>query len=197
MIRSCVLLAALFFALAFTSLAQSPDSPAPSQSDASKPAAQPAPPPPQTPAQKTGAEDKTKKKLKKVWTNDEIGSVKGSVSVVGDSSSSGNDYSSSSHSEKLSGGDSPKEQQIASYRDQLRQLQGQMDATEKKISELRNFKAENTSSSGGINMKQGYSMTPVADQIKQLEEKKKEIQSKIDAVEDDARKNGIDPGQLR
>jgi hypothetical protein len=197
MIRSCVFLAGLFFAVAFTSVAQSPDAAAQSQSDASKPAAQQAPAQPPAAAQKTDAEDKSKKKPKKVWTNDEIGSVKGSVSVVGDSSSSGNDSNTSTHSKKPSGGDSPKEQQIASYRDQLRQLQGQMDATEKKISELRNFKAENTSSSGGINLKQGYSMTPVADQIKQLEEKKKQIQFKIDAVEDDARKNGIDPGQLR
>jgi len=35
------------------------------------------------------------------------------------------------------------------------------------------------------------------DQIKQLEEKKKQIQDKIDAVTDEARKKGLEPGQLR
>ena len=72
-----------------------------------------------------------------------------------------------------------------------------MEATDKKISQLRNFKADNTSASGGINMNHGYSMTPVEDQVKQLEEKKKQIQTQIDAVEDQARKNGFEPGQLR
>jgi hypothetical protein len=46
-------------------------------------------------------------------------------------------------------------------------------------------------------MHHGYYMTPVEDQVKQLEEKKKQIQAQIEAVEDQARKNGIAPGQLR
>jgi uncharacterized protein (UPF0335 family) len=46
-------------------------------------------------------------------------------------------------------------------------------------------------------MNHGYSMTPVEDQVKQLEEKKKQIQAQIDALEDQARKNGFEPGQLR
>ena len=40
-------------------------------------------------------------------------------------------------------------------------------------------------------------MTPVADQIQQLEDKKKQIQDHMDAVLDEARKKGIEPGQLR
>jgi uncharacterized protein (UPF0335 family) len=35
------------------------------------------------------------------------------------------------------------------------------------------------------------------DQIKQLEEKKKKLQGQIDDLENEARKNGIDPGKLR
>jgi hypothetical protein len=62
---------------------------------------------------------------------------------------------------------------------------------------LRNFKADNSSASGGINPNHGYSMTPIPDQIKQLEEKKKQMQDRIDAVMDEARKKGIEPGQLR
>lgn len=46
-------------------------------------------------------------------------------------------------------------------------------------------------------MNHGYSMTPVEDQVKQLEDKKKQIQAQIDAVQDQARKNGFEPGQLR
>jgi hypothetical protein len=37
------------------------------------------------------------------------------------------------------------------YRDRLHQLNNQMETIDKKISQLRNFKADNTSPSGGIN----------------------------------------------
>ena len=83
------------------------------------------------------------------------------------------------------------------YRNQLRRLQTQLDAADKKIEDLRNFKAENSSASGGIDPNRGYFMTSIPDQIKQLEEKKKQLQEKIDAVTDEARKKGIEPGRLR
>jgi uncharacterized protein (UPF0335 family) len=37
----------------------------------------------------------------------------------------------------------------------------------------------------------------VEDQVKQLEDKKKQLQGKIEDVENEARKNGIDSGDLR
>jgi hypothetical protein len=140
---------------------------------------------------------KNKKKPKKVWTEDDISKV-GGISVVGDSSASAPvPGRSSSQANGGASDDSAQGKQLDYYRDQLRQLQAQLDVTDKKISDLRNFKADNTSASGGINPNHGYSMTPIPDQIKQLEDKKKEIQDKIDAVTDEARKKGIEPGQLR
>ena len=68
---------------------------------------------------------------------------------------------------------------------------------DKRIAQLKNFKGENTSPSGGININQGYNMVPVEDQVKQLEEKKKQLEAKIEDTENEARKNGIDPGDLR
>jgi hypothetical protein len=163
--------------------------PAP-QSSASAPAG--------TAAPAAAEQDKTKKKPKKVWTNEELSTVSGGISVVGDASAS-----SPAPSSKKSAGDdahgegSVKDKQAASYRDELQQLRAQLEATDKKINDTRNFKGDNTSAAGGINMNKGYSMTPIEDQIKQLEAQKKQIQDKIDAVQDEARKNGIEPGQLR
>jgi hypothetical protein len=140
---------------------------------------------------------KDKKKAKKVWTEDDISKV-GGISVVGDSSASTPAPGrSSSQPSGTSSNDSAPGKQVDYYRDQLRPLQAQLDATDKKIDELRNFKADNSSASGGINPNHGYSMTPIPDQIKQLEDTKKQIQDKIDAVMDEARKKGIEPGQLR
>jgi hypothetical protein len=168
-------------------LAQSQDSSA-STPASTKPAAAP------TPAKTTPA-DTEKKKPKKVWTNDEIGSVRGTVSVVGD----GNQGDSSAAQQKptASGSGDIRQKQISSYRDQIRQLQSQIDAADKRIAQLKNFKAEDSSPSGGINMNQPYNMVPVEQQVKQLEDKKKQLHAKIEDVENEARKNGIDSGNLR
>jgi len=142
--------------------------------------------------------EKAKIKSKKVWTNDEVSNVggDGAISVVG-KAGSGDSNPSSHNLQKTATGSSVRDKQAAAYRDRLHQLNNQMETIDKKISQLRNFKADNTSPSGGIDMHRGYYMTPVEDQVKELEEKKKQVQAQIDAVEDQARKNGFEPGQLR
>jgi hypothetical protein len=182
---------------AAVSLAQSSSpSPSPSPEDTAQP--------PTAPAAKNTTPDKNqpkdKKKPKKVWTSDEMSSIGGTISVVGESAPS-NSAKDSMESQTATGSsksvDSARERQIANYRNQVVQLRSQLEAIERKITELRKFKGENSSSSGGIDIRHGYSMTPVGDQIAQLEDKKKQIQAKIDALEDDARKNSVEPGQLR
>ena len=141
--------------------------------------------------------EKAKTKPRKVWTNDEISNVGGdrAISVVG--KAGGDSNPPSDIFQKTAPGPGARDKHAVTYRERLHQLNNELEATDKKISQLRNFKADNTSASGGINMNHGYSMTPVEDQVKQLEEKKKQIQAQIDAVEDQARKNGFEPGQLR
>src|ERR1700693_836910 len=140
--------------------------------------------------------EKAKTKPRKVWTNDEISNVggDGAISVVGKSEGSN---PSANNLQKTAPGPGARDKQSAAYRDRLHQLNNELEATDKRILQLRDFKADNTSASGGINMNHGYSITTVEDQVKQLEEKKKQIQAQIDAVEDQARKNGFEPGQLR
>jgi hypothetical protein len=171
---------------------QSANSGSQNSSDAAKPAAQSSSGSVDTTA------DKTKTKPKRVWTNEEIAGVggDGAISVVG-KAGGGDSNPSSNNFQKTAPGSAARDKQAATYRDRLHQLNNQLETIDKKISQLRNFKADNASPSGGIDMHHGYYMTPVEDQVKQLEEKKKQIQAQIEAVEDPARKNGIEPGQLR
>lgn len=158
-----------------------------STSDAAKPAAQ-------SPATAEQAStDVARKRPKKVWTNDEISNVggEGSISVVGKA-----DANSKSNSSKSARTSSAKGQ-TGNYRSRLRQLHNQLETTEKQITDLRNFNGEGTGTSGGVDMNRGYSRTSVEDQIKILEEKKKQIQAQISDIEDEARKAGIEPGDLR
>jgi len=142
--------------------------------------------------------EKAKTRPKKVWTNEEISGVggDGAISVVG--KAGGGDSNPSSNSvQKSAAVSSAREKQAATYRDRIHQLNNQLETIDKKIAELRNFKADNSSPSGGIDMHHGYYMTPMEDQVKALEEKKKQILTQIDAVQDQARKNGFEPGLLR
>lgn len=171
-------------------------------SQSSNPAGQstsePAKPAQSLAASDPGSSESGKKKPKKVWTNDEIANVggEGSISVVGktDASAKGSPKGNSS---KSTGASSAKENQTGSYRSRLRQLHNQLETTEKQISDLRNFNGESTGTSGGVDMNRGYARTSVEDQIKILEEKKKQIQAQIGDIEDEARKDGIEPGDLR
>jgi hypothetical protein len=214
MIRSLILAGALILFSAFTCAAQSAGSGASAPSESSKPSAQsqssaPATPQAQAPSAVANAaapkdqssdKDQTKKKPKKVWTNEEMSTVHGSISVVGAPGRAGSNSDSrqaNTDSDSGNGGNSERVKAIANYREQLRQLHQQQNGIDKKIADFRNFKADNASPSGGINIRNRYSMTTAEDQVRQLEEKKKQIQSKIDAIEEEARKNGIEPGELR
>jgi len=136
------------------------------------------------------------KKTKKVWTNDDVKSVKGGVSVVGDGDK-GSEPSQDRDADLHSHRQSVEGQQLANYRNQIQQFRAQIDAIDKRIVQLRDFKAEDGSASGGIKMHQTYNMVPLEEQVKQLESKKKELQAKIADVENQARKSGIEPGELR
>jgi hypothetical protein len=152
----------------------------------------------------TGSSQKTKtqnpptpeKKKKKVWTNDEVGSLGGAISVVGDEHAS-DAQSQGSPAAVVPADKDPRTRKIQNYREQIRQLRAQIDAADKRISQLKNFKGENNAPTGGINPNQGYNMVPLDQQVKQLEESKKQLQGKIEDVENDARINGIDPGEIR
>ncbi|MGB7728852.1 MAG: hypothetical protein WBL50_12535 [Candidatus Acidiferrum sp.] len=177
-------LGSFLFLTALPARAQSPDA-------ASKPADSPA---------KAPTSPTPEKKPKKVWTNDEIGSVKGTVSVVGENNSSSSSSSSpDSHLAFTTSGSSAgaRQKQIADYRDRIKDYQNQIDAIDKRISQLKDFKAENSTPTGGINPTQGYNMVPVEDQVKELDDQKKRLQAKLDDIESEARKNGIEPGDLR
>jgi hypothetical protein len=138
-----------------------------------------------------------KKKPKKVWTNDEIKSVKNGVSVVGDTNKNSAPHSYVREDDQENENQDLHKQQVGKCRNQIRELRDRIDAVDTRLAQLRDFKADNTSPSGGIKMHQGYNMVPLADQVKQLEDAKKQLQAQIQDIEYEARKNGIEPGELR
>lgn len=185
MTRSFIQWSAFVFCLALscsTCLAQSP---APSSSQAASPASATSPAEPPNANAPSPADTK---KTKKVWTNDDVNGLNGPVSVVGNSKNLGKAGSDA----KADG------QYIANTRKELAKLQSQLDDTNRQIEDLKNFsegKAPATSSGYPIN--KGYNRVPVDQQITSLQDKKKQMEAKIDALLDEARKKGVQPGDLR
>jgi hypothetical protein len=128
------------------------------------------------------------KKPKKVWTNDDVPHTNGAVSVVGDAKSAPKPVSSKP----------ANAQYVASVRKQLDKLQGQVADIDKQLVDLKNFSEGEPSTSGnGMKLRKSYSTEPIELQMRTLRNKKKDLESKIDALLDEARKKGVESSQLR
>jgi len=187
MLRYLAIVVATLFGAALCVYAQSSGSGAPpSQSSSSSPAPS-AGEAPSTPAK---LPDKDTKKSKKVWTNDEISGLNGGVSVVGEEAKAKPPKSSNTQS-------SANASEISRLRRELQKLRADLEKIDKQIHDLKQFNAGETTGSAGMQLHRGYSSAPVPDQIKQLEEKRKQTEARIAAIEDDSQKQRIEPGQLR
>jgi hypothetical protein len=182
MIRSFIYWSAFAFCGALicsTCLAQSPASSTSSPAPATSPS---------QPQNSVAPAPAAAKNTKKVWTNDDINGLNGPVSVVGNSKNLG----------QGGAGARADGQYIANTRKELAKMQSQLDDTEEQLVDLKNFsegKAPATSS--GYQINKGYNRVPVDQQIASLQAKKKQLQGKIDALVDEARKKGVEPGDLR
>jgi len=128
------------------------------------------------------------KKPKKVWTNDDVPRSNGGVSVVGDPKNKPKPTSSK-----------PVDAQyVASVRKQLDKLQGQVADIDKQLVDLKNFsEGESSTSASGMKLHKSYSSEPIEVQMRALRNKKRDLESKIDVLLDEARKKGVESSQLR
>lgn len=142
-----------------------------SDSDSAKPAPQSQSPAPAAP------QAKEKKKPKKVWTEEEISAVGGSISVVGDQHPSNNSSRTPTSPSASDGRDA------AYYRGRLAPLRQQIDDVDREIQEMKSVK--------------GTVRENVEAQVQIREARREKIQKQINEIEEDARRHGIAPGQLR
>jgi len=167
--------------------------------------AQQTPPPPQKPApasQNTGATPPAPapplKKSKKVWTDDDLSSLSGTgISVVGAPGQPGKNSSPRSDSVKAKEAAREKEREIAQLREALRKLRADLAQVDKQLADLRSFQQGTPSSSPGLPRNRRMNSASPEEQLRQLAEKRTQLQTRIDALEDAARKAGLSPGDLR
>ena len=139
-------------------------------------------PPPSSPPTDT-------KKAKKVWTNDDVSSTPEPPPAAA------KNVRDTSKNPDTGRADAPY---IANTKKQLEKLESQLRDTEKQLSDLKDFAAGKPAARpSGYQLGKGYNRVPVDQQMASLEDKKKQIQGKIDDLLDEARKKGVEPGQLR
>ena len=148
------------------------------------------PRPQQSSSSQTTAPEPEPKKPRKVWTNENLGEVgSNGVSQVG------------TLRKGAVTGKSPatpaNAQLVNNFRKQIAVLEAQRAGVEKQISDLKDFNRGEAAKASGLQLHKSYTMEPVDDQIRKLQEKQKEIAALMDSVFDAARKKGIQPGQLR
>lgn len=160
------------FCMALPAAAQTADP------NAAKPASQP-----QDAAATTEA-----KKPKKVLTNEDLSKSNGKISVVGDAKGQ----------PKTAAPSAATPQYIASVRQQLEKLQTQIDDINKQLTDLKNVSdGEPSANASGVQLDTSLQRAPVEVRIRSLQNKKKDLQSKLDALLDEARRKGVEPGDLR
>ena len=163
-----------------------------------------------------GAATPAKPKPKKVWTNDDMGDVTGTISVVGTPTPqrSASPRASSISSFQQAAANKPGQNKdadaaksgdggvdaktLAQLKQQLQKLQAGVDQLDKQIEQLKGASRGELKNLGGLNADTwSYSTASIPDQIKSLEAKRNALQASMDNLLDAARANGIEPGQLR
>jgi len=121
---------------------------------------------------------------KKVWTNDDLPTAKSSADKRNQNA-------------RPASGQTADPATIERIRKNLEKLQSQLDDVNKKLKSLKDFMEGESVSTGSRDLDKGLNRVPVDQQVVQLQEKKKTLEAELSDLWDEARKKGIDPGQLR
>jgi hypothetical protein len=173
----------------FSTATYTAQSPAPPAQQDSSPAQQPPQATSPSPTSSPGASTDPAKQ-KKVWTNEDFSAVKNRESAAS---------ISKLPSKSPSAANKPVDANyIAKTKKQLEKLQGDISDLDKQIAQLKSFsEGEPVSPSGAIKINKSYNRDPIDFQIRELQDKRNQLQDQMDALLDEARKKGVEPGQLR
>ncbi len=135
------------------------------------------------PPAKPPEKEKDKKKPKKVWTNEEVGSLTSTVSVVGDPAAATPAPTAAPTADGTARSAARGSADAERYRRQLAPLRSELAELDRQIREVKSRGAQGAA----------YNNTS----LDKLEERRRAVELKIDAIEEDARRHGIAPGDLR
>jgi hypothetical protein len=145
----------------------------------------------------------SKPKPKKVWTDENLREVGGTISVVGEPQNAPRNQAATGSRQTTStaaktSDDTVDPRVLAELRQQLQKLQSDLALIDRQLLQLKGFSKGDSKNAGGLQSDTWqYNSSSVEEQIHHLQEKKTQIQSTIGNLLDAARASGIEPGQLR
>lgn len=149
------------------------------------------------PSQAPSAQKPPEKKAKKVWTNDDLDSLRGSAPRgPGAGEISGGPAAAE---EQPAGKEKPlpQEKNPKTYREKLLPMRAQLEQLDAQIKRTRDQMANPVLGSNAVDLRHtSVTMRPEV-ALNQLEQKRQQLQQKISDLEDEARRNGISPGDIR
>jgi len=143
---------------------------------------------------------KDKPKAKKVYTEDNLSSIHGTISVVGDGSSGGASDDGNSTGVANGGASSSGNNSEAYWRSRARGIKDQIAATDQQIADVKAEIAKSGAASFDPSAGLSQGVIIIHDrnaQVKQLEDRKSSLERQLDDLADEARKAGADSGWAR
>jgi hypothetical protein len=146
------------------------------------------------------------KEKRKVWTNDDIEQLrrKAPISVLGQApppeEAPGEGEEAAEAGAKKAGAEAApyaREKDPKWYQQQLKPLRAELDRSEGELRRIRGLMANPEGGKSGVALGTPYFGLSPEDQLDRLERRRRELQKKIDDLEDQARRNGIPHGSLR
>jgi prefoldin subunit 5 len=87
---------------------------------------------------------------------------------------------------------------LAALRQQLQKLESDLAVVDRQLAQLKGFSKGDSKNAGGLQSDTWqYNSSSVDEQLRQMQQKKSQIQAAIDNLLDAARASGVEPGQLR
>jgi hypothetical protein len=141
-----------------------------------------------------------KPKAKRVYTEDNLSTIHGTISVVGDGSSRGS--TENDNSSEASNGSAPSSGNKSEeyWRSRARAIKDQIASTDQQIADVKGEIAKQgaTSFDPSAGLSQGVIVIHDRNaEVKQLEDRKRDLERQLDDLGDEARKAGADSGWTR
>jgi hypothetical protein len=143
---------------------------------------------------------KDKPKATRVYTDDNLSSIHGTISVVGDGSSRGSAGNSNSGQDSNAGGGTAGNNSEAYWRSRARAIKDQIASTDQQIADVKAEIAKQGAASFDPSAGLSQGVIIVHDrnaEVRQLEDRKRSLENQLDELGDEARKAGADSGWTR
>ena len=179
---------------------QSSSQPAPAQPAPQQQQAQPPQPKDGASADAAKKTDKDKPKPKKVFTEEDLSSLHGGLSVVGDGSSGKANSSGAGSTASSGNGNAAGGRDEAYWRGSAKQLLDAIAATDQEIAktneEIKKYGADGFDAQSGFKNNVIY-IDNRASKVQQLEKRKADLEKQLDELQEQGRKAGADPAWFR